>query len=1422
MVTAGGATAGNVGLEEVTVASLGSSNEGTSISATGDVSADTISLGTTTDIIAGGDIELSTGATNLTSLTAGGSISLDEVNTTNTTADANGGGFLLSDSTVTGDLTVTAQNDIVLDTIAPDEDVITVTGTSSLSAGGGFTADDIVTGDIEVDAGGDILLTDAMVGTTTVVGGGDATVSALTSMGDVTIEGGGSLSVTGLNAGLADLDAVTGDLQLSSATLTGDLTADAGGNATVTGVDVGGLNTTVRTVDGDIALTDVSPGLFLFVEAGGADGDVALSNVDVPVANPASSRITATGDVTADTVTLGVNTDIDADGDIELSNGSTGLAALTSGGSITLDGFDTGTTTAEANGGSFTLSAGTVDGDLTATARDDISLRTIAPGTGTVTVTGETSLNAGLGIVGDDIALGDVNADAGLLIALSNGTIGDATLTGFDQVLLSEIESGNVNASAPFGSVAINQTTVTGDLVANAGSTPPAFGFEDVNLTGVTVTGNTSLTAVQNINGDIIDLQALNGTADGDILLTNGSAGATDLNAGGSILLDKVDTGALTADAGLGTSSGFTFSNGTVDGDLTVTSMSDITLQTLAPDTGTVTVTGSTLLDATLGLGITLDDVELGDVTATAGQFIFMNNGTVGDATLTALDSVDLIGIEAGNTDIVTDFGPVAINQTTVSGDLDVLAGNLGFGGGVNTLDLTEVTVTGATSLQAVDNITGDLLTLGDVNAATSDDMGDIALSNGTLGNATLTAGAGLSLTSISGGSLTGAANNGDALGTDIVFGDVELDASQDIALSNADVGVLNLTAGEAVQLSQLDALQTDIVSTNAPVIISNANVDGALNVESGSISNLKGITGIDLDAVTVTGATSLFAAESIDADGIDLDRLDAEVLDTAGRIALSNGIMGDADLLAADGVALTSITGGNLVVDVVNGDANLTNVSLGDVDVNADNGDNIVANSTIGVGLFQAGGQADFTGVDTSGDLSIAADDGVAFASGNVDGALTATSADGNVDLSATSVSGDLDADAGGVVGLSDVTVSGATSLVAGTDVTGDDLALTGPLDATAGGLVDLTGVEAGEVSLVAGTGISIDTITADGITGQTTSGPVDILNGNFNGDAVLSTDGGSIGVDMTTVTGTLDFDASDDIVIANSSSGAADLNAGDDVELRDSAVNGALTVTAANGTADAISGIVIERVTGLGDLIADARDPLTPGAGGDIALLDLEAEATTLTAAGGISAEMVDFDSLEVTADNGDLALTTATVTGDMSATAGGAASLTGVSVTGASSVVAGGDLTGSGLTLAGLEATSDGATSLSNAELDATTLTAQTDLSLDAVTVNGDAVLDAMIAEIDLTALEVDGDLDADAGGNAALTDVTVAGDTSVLAGGNAAIDTLATGELDVESGGSTDLAMVTVTAAAPHRSRLLAGGERHHDCRFHPGG
>lgn len=460
----------------------------------------------------------------------------------------------------------------------------------------------------------------------------NGTVNLDVSKGDATFESvkvdqGGALNAVIQDSGNVTMGADNGNSDTHDFVVDGTVTVTTqnGGSLNLTDAAVNGSLNATSNGDGSITVkdTDVTTGINLKTNG---DGDITVNELDV--ADKANATITTNGegDITIRNSTVSGNATISNNKDLAgkaTGNGSGNVEMN----NVTIDG-NADVTTGEGN---MSLADANISGTASITSGGDGRIKvenTDVTGTATITNNGEGSVDM------DKI---DIDATGNLTVSTNKGSVDMDTIT----VEKNGDETGTLTVSTGEGNVTIgtaDDSDNTYDIVLE-GNADITTGQGDISLLNASVSGTTSITS----SGDgAITMQDVDITSNGTLTMTNDGVGAVDMddvNIGGTVVISTVQGNA---------------------------------------DMDTITVAKDGKLDFDTGSG----DVSMGE------------NGTESDNTVTV----------SGTADITSGIGKIEMNKVVVNqdGTLTIATGEKG--GNDNDVIVDDVYVDGLMTITTSGN----------------------------------------------------------------------------------------------------------------------------------------------------------------------------------------------------------------------------------------------------------------------------------------------------------------------------------------------------------------------------------------------------------------------------------------------------------------------------------------------------------------------------------------------------------------------------------------------------------------------------------------------------------------------------------------------------------------------------------------------
>jgi filamentous hemagglutinin family protein len=1068
---------------------------------------------------------------------------------------------------------------------------ITANGDVTLAATGGADQSGLIVNAPITSGIGNISLT-GIGGNSSSGAGGigvdlNAAVSSGAAVGTVTTSNIGTISINGTGGTGVTTGGAGVDLRTSSITtafrIAGDVDSTSKiGNVTITGtggsgpnggigiqgtpqiateviqqINFDGITGTTISSTGNI-MAGAESGNILLTGTGGTggkgidllNGNITATQGTVTLVGAGGIDITNTSNLFASNVSLNTsggavnytNTTAYA---LDAAIDTTGGGTVTSGGAVTISApaFSIGTGSINAGAADVTLVptvAGTLIGVEDASRPFNVALNPITT-TGTIVVG---NAAAGAISVGVDRTITRPTTSISLVS-------GSSITTGANDFTVNNLTTNS--AGLTFGSGA---TTVAGNL--NTTSTGAVAQSGVITVTGTSnINAGANSVALNNGANDFVGALTVTGgntsIKDANTLTAHLTSGATDLTSAGALTLDGT-TGSLTT-----TSTGLTFGTTTVTGDLGSTATGAV------GQTGVVTVTGTSSINA-----------GANSVTLNNGANDFQGALTVTGGATSIKDANTLTAhLTTSATDLTT-VGALTVDGT--SGNLTANSAGLTFGGGATTVtgnlyatstgavDQTGIlTVTGATTINAGTNA----VTLLD---ATNDFGGAVTVTGGTTGikdantlTAHLMTGT-TDLTTVGALTLDGTSGTLTTNSAGLIFG----------TGATSVTGSLNSTSSGDIVYHNKVSSTTDLTMTASGSISGTAGVlaaSGKLSLLAGSgitsAGNLTGSGGVTLDSgAGILDTTAGVVSNSGTAAAIVFktgNMMDLGAVNSGtGSVYVTNSTPGQ-DIFIGSGASIAALAGSSLVF----GDVTFT----GSITIDSPLSLAIPASFLSGGGSFNflnpvtstAGvtintlnngsttGSVSGTAAITAPTLTVSAGSGINLSgANNVGTASLNNSTSGNI-LFNNSVTGGLtvsgnNSAAGGSFTVNESTgtlsVAGVTTSNGAVYLTGaGNVSFTAAVTAGTGavsitssggeisGLVDLPTISAGSAQLSALNGIGVTTAfkTKVGQIGASnTNNAIQLLNNDITKRADLTvtgiTNGGSILLDNyggTTFTG-------------------------------------------------------------------------------------------------------------------------------------------------------------------------------------------------------------------------------------------------------------------------------------------------------------
>ena len=1061
-------------------------------------------------------------------------------------------------------------------------------------------------------------------------------------LNDATTIVGDDLTLNGVSIGSS---AANGSIDTNVANLLlaatgGDVVIREANAVTVTAFNAaGGALTRLETVDGGLTLNaDVRPTTGnVEVLVGGANS-ANYTNRVIGRQGGAGNTLIRTGN----NLTVGevVGTDItlvagfnQPTGTLTLdSSGPGGIVAATNNVSLTADGTisQAGGTLPSVTGNLLTINAG---GNVSLDVNANSLNATVTGGTNTLAIRDANTLTVNnaqaagtVSLTGTTgLTLQTVNAGSGAAAVNLNSDGAISTIDGTSLVSGSTLTLGGTPTSA---NLRTNVTSLVGNTVAGALTVLDTAG--GLNVSNTTVTGGSTLSLTAAGTGANLAMTSVSATT-----------GAVVLQATGAITNTNVLTGA---------------------GGLTITGAGSVNLST---NVDTVTATG-------VGGNLTISETGSLAVGINAGGLVTLG-ATGGALTGTVIgNGLNITGAQSAN--LLMDVG--SLSATGVTNDLTVNEA-------IGSLTVQGVTAGGAVSITAADSIldqdegttAGNSISGSSVSLTASNRIG-------TVSDAQLTTGAGLSVDVNTSGILTATVLNAGggeinlnlvgtpATGSTITLGsnatgrDGNVLLQSGVNLNLQDLGEGSISIGDAnsvgvgyVSGATLRLRETGSVTDFAPLdllvrgvnIFQGAGTSRTFNFEAGTLSFIASNPTAGADYVLNTDVGTLNATVGNNL-GLTVNEMNAVEL---GTISATNFNLQANGAITDDDNEGTAITGTNVTL------ASLTNavgstVGNGAIDVVIGNGGVLTASSFTGDVAIRSTGANAFA-VDLAAGSAVAGDGNVSLVAASN---LTINDLAAGGDNASVTTTGSI---AGNNIVASQLTLADASSVNISTNVdtlTANNIAGNVTINEASGPLtIGNVTSNNGSVALnVAGGALTLGTVTAS-------NGTVTLDAGGAITDGPTGTSVTATQLTISNAAGNVDLDTNVNTLNASNVAGGLSVreqagalavtNAAATGAVNVSTVNGALTGVTASGSGvtlsagGAASGISITNVNaGAGNvtLAAGANGAITDGAGTSVTgnaltitgagSVDLGTNVATLAATGITGALAInDVDALSVT---------------------------------------------------------------------------------------------------------------------------------------------------------------------------------------------
>jgi len=1024
----GGATSGNGGFIETSGKQFleigGAANASAPNGSSGtwllDPNAVEIVSGTGVDASAGGTFNSSQidSDTIVTALASGTSVIINTSGTDDATAGditVNSGleNMALGDSVTAVSLTLTAHNDITLDSTG---------GGISVTNAGTRMLDLVLTADSDNNNGG-TAVNGATGGNIIIDSNIDTNGGSFTSSGVNFDFDNPANSVINTDGGIVSLNH-TGTVTVGNNGETINTTGTTNGTISISAadIDLNGGTAPFNLNSGDAAIT-LTPTSGTAITLG-ADTNFGLTDNNLD--SIFTTGVLTIGNTSAGAITISSAINAGGISTLHLVTGSTvGQSNTLTETNLAIEAADAVTLTQANDVDSLAINTST--GDIQFTDSDGFTVDTVDSITGIDTDVGSVSLTATTGtlLVSNTTATNDIDATTGIAITLS----GDDALFTVGSNADVETTSGGIVVTADKMNLIGNLTANTQNVTLNPRTT------DAINLGA---TGDSTANTLELSDGELDRVTA------GTLIIGDASAGAISIssaiNAANTLMLHLVTGGTV------GQTNTLTETSLAIEaaGAVSLTQANDVDNLAINTSTGNIQFTDSNGFSVTTVDSITGIDTNSGSVTltATTGDLSVTNTTAINDIEATGLINItlsedDKLFTVASGADVETTANNIIVTADKMNflGDLTALTGSvtlnsltsdsidLGSTGGaaINTLELSDT---------ELDNINAGTLIIGDtaagaISISSAINAGNVStlhlVTGGTVSQdaaATLTE-TGLAIEAAGAVTLT-QANNVTNLAINTSTGNIQFTDSNGFTATTVDgVTGINTNSG-SVTLSASSGsliLNNGITTADSTITLNGlVSIGAGISLSTGSgagdilfNNTLSGGNSLVLNAGT--GNISLSTVNSL----TSLDVNTSGVLTLNGNVTTSGnadfaGVTGGTslasvglititsnteDIIFADGIISSAISGSGSLSLVANnatnghiflGDVGTSGASLGGLSLNTGNGNDLTL-----YGSIYTNGGLNFANIGTNGNGDVIIADGATVI-------LETTSDDGNI----------------------------------------------------------------------------------------------------------------------------------------------------------------------------------------------------------------------------------------------------------------------------------------------------------------------------------------------------------------------------------------------------------------------------------------
>jgi len=1061
--------------------------------------------------------------------------------------------------------------------------------------------------------------------------GGDIKL-VTTNGGDITAINNNTITAPNINVNSA------GNANLNNVTAYNSITGNASGNLTIANSTA---NTTSLTANKDVTINNLtSHGSLIATSTGG--------NLSISGATTNTSTLTANKNISINNLTsYGSISATSTGGSVNLSGATTNNSILNANKDITINNLTSwGSISATAGNNIYESdSSGTVTSNqMTLNAGNTINLVKNYPDYCKVIANAK---NIGISVIGDytyGSGFGSnttlnategigINATGNLTVKNQDLTYGTLNLSGSNINLDSSNFSGNLIATTA-GNIITNGGSVTGNTSYTANNVT-STGTNYTGTIGLNTTKDATFTSSKDLNFVTPTVGGnLSATTSGNVNLTNGTiTGNTTLNAINATSNGTNYTGTvelnLTKDANFNSNNDLNFITPEIGGKLTATTTANINV------TNGGSISGDTILTAgkktNVNIGST-DTLALSNLTITNSTN--HADGNINVNNIKSTGDVNISGSSDVRSDIFVTNSKINGNLTTTKGwgsniDNTTIGNGLNISGNSYNTSVTNSNITGDTNIATAnrkitlsnDNLTGNL-NINKSGTVPNDTGSDLFISGDTVsGNVTTNSGDWTIIQGLN-------ANNIDA------------NANGNLNTSWINAGNVNLTSKNSnTSIHQVNANNVNMTASNGTASYSWSNISGDTK------STAKNITMVHS---TITGDTNLNASNDITinsdmnyntitanaGDNISLARTGDYTFNNDGSIVLNAAnqlsISATKNLVVNNGVfnaLTTNLSGTNITTNNTSTIGNLIATTAGNI---ITNGSSVTGTTSYTASSATSNG-TNYTGtvgLNLTKDANFTSNGDLIFITPEIGGKLTATTTGNISTTNGGSITGDTSLNSAKNINVNVGSTDKLTlaNLKATTTSTNTDAN------------INVNNISTNNVEL-AGNGALRSNVTATNST----------VNGSFAIDNSYGTT-----IDNLTVKNGTTINANKDTYITNGTfSNGLDITGKGKIDVRSSEITG-------NTTAKTTSAVFMSDDNIDGNLTANADDwaiiqgvnakDVNATTNNNLSINGMKANNVTLTSNNSNTGiQDVTANNVNMTADNGTATYSWSTINGD-----------------------------------------------------------------------------------------------------------------------------------------------------------------------------